>query len=268
MIQTAKARQRPLTLSALPPEGPTVRVLLPAYNEEDALPPMLDALRDTFDALKVPYQVTVVDDGSTDATAQIAAQAAATMPVSLKQHRTNQGLAAAMRSGLLHVLRDADAEDVIVTMDCDNTHPIGLIPRMIRGLQEGRDVIVASRFQPQSRVVGVTPFRQFTAWAAALLFRMLFPIRGVRDYTCGFRAYRATALQRAFDEYGDKFISEQGFACMVDILLKLARLQLICGEVPMVLRYDQKPGGSKMPVRRTIADSLRLACKRRVGILD
>ena len=55
---------------------------------------------------------------------------------------------------------------------------------------------------------------------------------------------------------------------MVDILLKLSRLNLICGEAPMILRYDNKVGGSKMPVGKTIFATLRLAAKRRMGVLD
>ena len=44
----------------------------------------------------------------------------------------------------------------------------------------------------------------------------MFPIRGVRDYTCGYRAYRADALRQATDTYGDELITETGFSCMAD----------------------------------------------------
>lgn len=249
-------------------ERATIRVMLPAFNEADVLPEMLDNLDLTLSQLNWPYEITVVDDGSTDATAELVRQAADTMPVHLISHPRNLGLAAAMRTGLSAVAGEAEAHDVIITMDSDNTHPIGLLPRMIDLLQEGYDVIVASRFRRQSRVMGVSPFRQFTAIVAGLMFNVLFPIRGVRDYTCGYRAYRADAIQRGFEHYGDKFISEQGFSCMVDLLLKLSRLNLICGEVPMILRYDKKVGESKMPVGNTIIATLRLAAKRRVGIID
>jgi dolichol-phosphate mannosyltransferase len=64
------------------------------------------------------------------------------------------------------------------------------------------------------------------------------PIRGVRDYTCGYRAYRGRVLRQAFQRYGDDFINQEGFQCMVDILLKLRKMDVIFGEVPLILRYD------------------------------
>ena len=55
---------------------------------------------------------------------------------------------------------------------------------------------------------------------------------------------------------------------MVDLLLKLGRLNLIFGEAPMILRYDQKDGLSKMPVGSTIFATLKLAARRRMGHVD
>ena len=62
--------------------------------------------------------------------------------------------------------------------------------------------------------------------------------------------------------YKEKFISEKGFSCMVDILLKLRRLDPICAEVPMILRYDLKKGKSKMDIGKTIVETLKLIFKR------
>ena len=84
--------------------------------------------------------------------------------------------------------------------------------------------------------------------AASLLMRIVFPIRGVRDFTCGYRAYRADVLQRAVEHYHGEFVDQDGFQCMVDILLKLRPMRLIFGEVPLLLRYDRKGGQSKMHV--------------------
>jgi dolichol-phosphate mannosyltransferase len=77
-------------------------------------------------------------------------------------------------------------------------------------------------------------------------------MKGVRDYTCGYRAYRASTIKDAVTRYGDRLIEESGFSCMVELLLKLRRLGIRCYEVPLVLRYDQKGGVSKMRVIRTI----------------
>ena len=97
------------------------------------------------------------------------------------------------------------------------------------------------------------------------MFRSLFPTRGVRDFTSGYRAYRAGVVKQAFDTYGAEFVAETGFSCMVDILLKLRKLDAIISEVPLILRYDLKFGVSKMVVVRTTIDTLLLLVRRRLG---
>src|SRR5262249_54712010 len=99
--------------------------------------------------------------------------------------------------------------------------------------------------------------------AARFLFQITFPLSGVRDYTCGYRAYHGKLLKKAFQKYGNDFIERDGFEAMVDILLKLRRMGAIFCEVPLVLRYDEKRGASKMRVFRTIRRSLSLIFNRR-----
>ena len=154
-------------------------------------------------------------------------------------------------------------DDIIITMDADNTHPAGLAIRMVRLIREGNDVVIASRYRKGSYVRGLPRSRQFLSYAGSWLCRVLFPIRGVRDYTCGYRAYRVAALLQLMSRYGKDFITETGFASMVDILLRLREEQLIFTEVPLVLRYDLKPGRSKMDVPRTIKETLTLLVRRR-----
>jgi dolichol-phosphate mannosyltransferase len=73
-------------------------------------------------------------------------------------------------------------------------------------------------------------------------------------------------LRAAVGLYRDEFINEEGFQCMVDILLKLSRMKLRFCEVPLVLRYDRKAGQSKMKVTRTAAATLLLLLRRRIGL--
>ena len=101
-------------------------------------------------------------------------------------------------------------------------------------------------------------------WFAKWLFKVAAPIPGVWDYTCGFRAYRFSALAKAATYYGSSFVSEKGFSCMVDVLLKMRRFQFVMGEVPMLLRYDVKDGPSKMRVAKTAVQTLKLLVRRRL----
>ncbi len=243
----------------------TIFVVLPAYNEAGGLPSLLTKIQLTFAANGRDYHVIVVDDASTDNTAEIASKATFKMPLTLIQHQHNQNLPGALRSGFAEANRLAVDGDIIVTMDGDDTHQPGSINRLIQMIEDGYDIATASRFQSGSRVVGVPPLRIFMAWAARMLFKAIMPIPGVRDYTCGYRAYRAEALRQAMKFYGDQFVSEDGFSCMADVLLKMRRFGFLYGEVPMVLRYDQKLGGSKMAVANTAWLSLKLLLKRRLG---
>jgi dolichol-phosphate mannosyltransferase len=112
-------------------------------------------------------------------------------------------------------------------------------------------------------VYGLSLHRRIVSRVASWLMRIVFPTPGVTDYTCGYRAYRAEALQQAYAAYGDNLVSQDGFQCMVDVLLKLRRLPLIFGEVPMILRYDLKRGSSKMRLAKTAVNTLRLLFVRR-----
>jgi dolichol-phosphate mannosyltransferase len=209
------------------------------------------------------YRVLVVDDGSSDCTAAIAIKYGQTMPLILDRHPVNLGLGATIRDGLLKAIEFTDPHDIIVTMDADNSHNPELIPRMGRLIREGNDVVIASRYQHGSCIRGVPRHRRILSYGAGLLFRLVFPIQGVRDYTCGFRAYRAAALKEALQHYAQSMFDQSGFQCMVDILLKLKKRNLIFTELPMVLRYDLKESTSKMRVSRTVKDTLVLMLKRR-----
>ncbi len=241
-------------------------VVLPAYNEEPALRELLPALGEVMVDRGLEYEVVVVDDGSSDETAKVAQRMQDQMPLHLLQHNTNRGLAAALRTGLSYVRERAEDSDVIVTMDSDNSHVPGLILAMVRKIREGADVVIASRFQPGSRVVGVPWHRQLLSWGASVLLRIILPISGVRDYTCGYRAYRGLVLRKAFEQYGEQLISQQGFSCMVDLLLRISTMPVVITEVPMILRYDLKPSVSKMNVGATILETLKLIIRRRLGM--
>jgi dolichol-phosphate mannosyltransferase len=243
-----------------------VIIALPAYNEAETLPLLLDQIRESMEENEIEYSVVVVNDGSSDETGAAIDRACSRMPVKRIDHPENRGLGEAIRTGLMTALQGAGARDIIVTMDSDNTHTPGLIARMVRLIREGNDVVIASRFREGARTIGVPLYRRLLSFFGGLLFRVTFPTPNVRDFTCGFRAYRAGTLERAFEIYGDQFVAESGFSCMVDILLKLRRLDAIMCEVPLVLRYDRKYGVSKMMVVRTITDTLKLLVSRRLGL--
>ena len=240
-----------------------VIVVLPAYNEEANIASLLRRILQSLAASPAGFAVIVVDDGSSDGTAAILDQLRADLPLTVERHARNQGLGATLRDGLRLAADSAGSRDVIVTMDADESHDPNLMLRMVEMIHQGYDVVIASRYQPGSRVVGLSLRRRMVSSLASRFMRLVFPAPGLRDYTCGYRAYSASALRQAYARYGEDFVNEGGFQCMVDVLLKLRRLSLRFGEVPMTLRYDLKLGKSKMRIVRTALGTLRLLWLRR-----
>ena len=234
-------------------------LVLPAYNEESNVGRLLTRVEETQRFMPVPIHVLLVDDGSTDQTAQVASAFNGRLEVEVLRHGTNRGLAAAIKTGLGAALQRAVSDDdVIISMDADDTHSPALFPRMLTCTREGYDLIVASRFTPGARVRGLTWARKVFSVGASAIFRMVVPMEGIRDYTCGYRAYRAPFLHRVWDRYGESITTESGFSCMADILLKCREFDPLAVEVPLILRYDRKEGASKMKVGRTVYDTFHL----------
>ena len=247
-------------------EPPKVYVVLPAYNEEENIRVLLERIDQAMADEGIRYEVIVVDDGSKDRTAAIAEEHTKYMPIVVHRHPVNQGLGGTIREGLRIATDRCGDHDIVIAMDADNTHTPGLMRSMTRLVEEGNYVVIASRYQRGAYVRGVPWHREMLSLGARLIFQLVFPIHGVRDYTCGYRAYRGKVLKEAFAKYGDLFVSEGGFQCMVDILLKLRKMDVIIREVPLILRYDLKGGASKMKVMTTVWRTLWLMVRRRLGM--
>jgi dolichol-phosphate mannosyltransferase len=207
----------------------------------------------------------VLDDGSRDRTAAVASDAARRLPVQVVSHGHTRGLARAMETALRWVLSRAGDQDVIVTMDADNTHPADLLPAMVGAIQGGADVVIASRYTPGGVEEGVPPSRRILSRGIGALMRLRFRLPGVRDYTSGYRAYRARLLRAAAARYGPRLIEARGFTVTAELLVKLHPFHPRIVEVPVHLRYDRKRGGSKMGVLRTVREYLALLCSRPLG---
>jgi len=240
-----------------------ISIVLPAYNEAPCIGQLLDNFDTAISSGNKECRLIVVNDGSTDNTAEIVNSYKNRLNIELISHQHNQGLAEALKTGLHHAVNSATDNDIIVTMDADNTHPPALLFCMSSLIREGNDIVIASRYVKGAKIHGVSLYRQMLSLGAALLFRICFPVHGVRDYTCGYRAYKTAILKKAFTEYGSHFISEKGFSCMVDILIKLSIFHPAIKEVPLVLRYDLKLSESKMNVGKTVRETIWLMVKRR-----
>jgi dolichol-phosphate mannosyltransferase len=239
-------------------------VLLPAYNEEESIPPLFKKFQALQQICNMDIQLILVDDGSSDRTAQTALKESQSVGVLLKlvQHPKNAGLGEAIKTGFTTFLEVSKEGDFLAAMDCDNTQPPELLIKMYETMIAGSyDIAIASRYRKGSKVVGLSKFREIMSYGASWLFRIAARVPGVRDYTCGYRLYNRTFLSKLDTYYGDGLFTETGFACMIDLLLKAKVFKPRIVEIPMVLRYDEKPSASKMKVIKTIVRTLKVLFK-------
>jgi dolichol-phosphate mannosyltransferase len=242
--------------------------LLPAYNEETAIPLVLDAIS----KLIFPGEdrhVVVVDDGSSDHTPFILTEWSGKIPMTIITHSENEGLGRAMHTGLMYLGDVVSDTDAVVALDSDNTHDPSLAIRMRRKAADNSlDIVIASRYHTEDsqsgEEIGLSLQRKIMSRGASLLLNLAFHVKGASDYTCGFRLYSGPILKRAISVYGTNLVEEKNFVCMAEILVKMARIGARVGEVPMTLRYDLKGGASKLRVTRTIARYFSLIWRYKV----
>lgn len=223
-------------------------IMLPAHNEKESLPKLLPKIAEELKKRGDSYCVVVVDDGSYDGTPELLDQYRREMPLDVVTHPINRGLGETERDGFEHIAFQCKPDDLIVRMDCDDTHEPQYICDLVKKLDEGYDVVNTSRFQEGGGQVGVNRYRAVISRAANLFMQVIFRIPGTRDYSCGFRAYRGRVIQDAIRVYGNNFIQLRGlgFTSTLEMIVKLYLLGCRFAEVPFVLRYDQKSSSSKM----------------------
>ncbi len=233
-------------------------IVLPMYNEELSIP----LLREMFDQkLEMPlgfdYRIVAVNDGSKDRTLELVNKWAQENPrVQVLSHTQNMGVGQAILTGFGKAIRMSSY--CVVTLDADASHPGAIIKQMVAEIKSGADIVIASRFAKGGKQVGVPSVRQVYSLGARVLLSLFFPLKGVRDYTVGFRAYRTSLVNQALSRTEEGFLTFRSFATSVEILLKFVAFAHKVVEVPLVLRYDQKISPSKLKTWNTIRDYFRL----------
>jgi dolichol-phosphate mannosyltransferase len=225
-----------------------IYILLPAYNEELGIRPLVSKIDRAMVEMGARYQIVVVNDGSGDGTAGILDNLGSSYPIHVLTHKYNRGLGETARDGFEYIAEVGQPDDIIVRMDCDDTHEPMYIPQMVEKLEEGYEVVITSRYAPGGGVVGLDLYRRTISRCANLMFKAMFHMPGVWEYTCGFRAYRVGLIQDALAIFGNKFIDLKGlgFTGTLEKLIKFRMMGARVTEIPFVLRYDQKQSSSKV----------------------
>ncbi|GGK95421.1 dolichol-phosphate mannosyltransferase [Planomonospora parontospora subsp. parontospora] len=221
-----------------------VLVIVPTYNERENLPVIVERVR----AAVPEAHLLVADDASPDGTGEIAdALAAEDDHVHVLHRPGKQGLGAAYIAGFRWGL--AEGYDVLVEMDADGSHQPEELPKLLHALADGADLSIGSRWVPGGKVVNWPGSREFLSRGANVYTRMMLGMP-VRDATAGFRAYRASTLEKI----GLDDVESQGYCFQVDLTLRTVRHGLRVAEVPITF-VERTVGASKMS-RDVIAEAL------------
>jgi dolichyl-phosphate beta-glucosyltransferase len=201
-------------------------VVIPAYNEALRLPSTLGRVRKHLAERGVAHEIVVVDDGSTDATAEVAR--AAGDVVRVLRHQPNRGKGYAARRGMLA----ATGERRLMT-DADLSTPIEELAGLEAALDRGYDVAIGSRAIAGARIEVRQPaYREAMGRLFNVLVQALL-LPGLSDTQCGFKLFTAGAAEAAFSP-----CRLDGFSFDVEALYAARRRGLRIAEVPVVWRND------------------------------
>jgi dolichol-phosphate mannosyltransferase len=262
-----------------------IYVLLPAYNEATNISNLLRMLSEEYagwlplkpesgdlfpsheEGAGLPslVHVIVVNDGSADSTGEQARSFQDSIEVTVLEHESNRGLGAALSTGISFILERCHDDDFIFTLDADCTHHPRYIFQLLNRLNQGFDIVVASRFVPGGKEVGVRFFRRLLSHGAGWCYRLFLPSLPLRDFSCGFRGIRASILRKTYLHWNRRLFEAPGFACTGELMLKMLphTQPHRVTEIPFELHYEQKGGKSKMPALQTILGTLMLLMRAR-----
>jgi glycosyltransferase involved in cell wall biosynthesis len=209
-----------------------ILIIMPALNEEESLPATLKELREVVD----DHDVLVIDDGSTDATAEVARRAGAVsaqLPFTL-------GVGGAVRVGLHYAQRNG--YDRAVVIDADGQHDPAGITALLDALDRGADMAVGSRFAAGTTEYPVGRVRRQAMRFLATIVRALTGQR-FSDVTSGFRAFDRPVIELLARDYPVEYLADT-----VEALLIVRYAGFRVDEVPISMR----PRAAGVPSTRRI----------------
>lgn len=235
----------PATSSATDPLGlRPVRfsVIIPAYNEAARLTQTLAAVRDYLRSRNAPRdaEVILVDDGSTDATLQIAREAAQRWaceadapPLVVLSHPSNRGKGFAVRQGML-IARG----ELRLMLDADLATPLTETAKLLAHLEHGYGVVIGSRDVHGAQIIHPQPFTRRLLASAFRAIRRSLLLPTLRDTQCGLKLFTAEAARSAFSD-----VRLDGWLFDCEVLVRAAAHGHRIAEVGVVW---SEPGGSRV----------------------
>lgn len=236
---------------------------VPAYNEAETVGLSLYKIKEAMEEVRRDYLLLVLDDGSTDETPAVLESYAAILPLRIVRHDRNRGIGVSLLRIISEVCRLSEAPegDVLVVVEADLTQGASAILRMLKDVEGGADIVIASAFAKGSRDVAPAWGTRVAQAFLHLLLKNLYALKGTEDYLSLFRAYRVALLRRALRARGDRLIGLSGRAGNTELLINLSAFAPILREVPRTAQYDLRRRRSRQGVLRLIGEHLRMVLR-------
>jgi dolichol-phosphate mannosyltransferase len=223
---------------------PKVSIIIPTYNERDNLDELFGRISRTLSEAGYDFEIVVVDDNSPDGTWEYAEELGKSKgyPVKIIRRIKEKGLSSAVIRGF----REASG-DVFVVMDADLQHPPEKIPELVRAIEGGADIAIASRYVPRGGVENWYWYRKLISKGAIMIGRVALPkIRNVRDPMSGFFALRREVVENTK-------LNPIGFKILMEILIKGTYKKVV--EVPF--RFGLRKAGESKLSGKTMLNYLK-----------
>ena len=233
---------------------PKLFIIIPVFNEGANINKLINSLCLFHERLVGNFDVcpVFIDDCSQDNTVVTIEQNSKKIPIKLLKHESNRGPGAAFATGFEFLKKILEQNDLIVTMEGDNTSNLDTLQQMIVRRLEGYDVVLASPYTYGGGFSNTSWFRLLLSHCANGLAKIILGIQGIQTLSSFFRLYNADILNKLYNQYGNKIIESNGFEGIVELLFKLIQMNATISEVPMKVDKTMSSEKSKMKIMRTI----------------
>ena len=221
-----------------------IYVCIPSRDEAPTVGLLLWKIRQVFAAFPREYQLLVLDDASSDTTAEVLEPYARVLPLTVIRRTQPQGYAASVEELLRRAvdLTDRPKRDAAILMHADFAHNPQIVPDLVRRIESGADLVVA-----QGELVGEPSrsLRLLRRHAPALL-RGVVSVPSVTDLVSGFAAIRLVALRNAIRSQAGRLLHTDGWAANAELFWRTSRYARRVETVSSVERHDLRSRPSRV----------------------
>ncbi len=239
-----------------------IKIILCAFNEAENLKTLLPNINHEVKKITNDYEIIICLDGGFDESSRLILELQ--YPIKVLQIQNQRGLGLAYKRIFLDIIKNCSDDDLIISLDADNTHDPAQINDLVQLCQKNQlDLAVASRFCSKSIASDFPFYRKCISKITSLVLQTFFPIKKVsgsnlQDYSSGYRAYKAKKLKELYQIHQDNFITEKDFIYTCEILLNLSQINSRIDELPLIYNYGKKIGKSKLKIIQNSQGLLKL----------